>query len=114
MNCKTSFINMMAVTGWICLNAFTAGNELSELPPSRQPKEGPAIRKLGTIDCDLVETTPAFAAARNINNSDIDFCEYKGKLIINYSWGNQQGTEFLAEAVFDGSLKEFIKALFPN
>ena len=37
--------------------------------------------------------------AENINNSDIDFCEINGKLIINYSWGNQRGEEFLAEAV---------------
>ncbi len=52
------------------------------------------------------------AEAENINNSDIDFCEYKGKLIINYSWGNQHGTEFLAEAEYDGSLEEFLKSLF--
>ncbi|MBI2433742.1 MAG: hypothetical protein HYV26_12820, partial [Candidatus Hydrogenedentes bacterium] len=25
--------------------------------------------------------------AKNINNSDIDFCEFEGRLIINYSWG---------------------------
>lgn len=56
----------------------------------------------------------AIAQARNINNSDIDFCEYEGKLIINYSWGNQQGTEFLAEAVFDGSLEDFLKGLFSH
>ena len=56
----------------------------------------------------------AIAEARNINNSDIDFCEYNGKLIINYSWGNQQGTEFLAEAVFDGSLEEFLAGFFPH
>jgi hypothetical protein len=54
----------------------------------------------------------AIAEAKNINNSDIDFCEYNGKLIINYSWGNQQGEEFLAEAVFDGSLEAFLKGLF--
>lgn len=52
------------------------------------------------------------AEAENINNSDIDFCEYKGKLIINYSWGNQHGVEFLAEAEYDGSLEEFLKSLF--
>ncbi len=50
--------------------------------------------------------------AKNINNSDIDFCEYKGRLIINYSWGNQHGTEFLAEAVYHGTLHEFLKGWF--
>jgi alpha-L-fucosidase len=56
----------------------------------------------------------AIAEATNLNNSDIDFCEHDGKLIINYSWGNQQGTEFLAEAVFYGSLEEFLKGFYPR
>ncbi len=52
--------------------------------------------------------------AENRNNSDIDFCEYKGKLIINYSWGNQRGEEFLAEASYAGTQEEFLKGWFPN
>ena len=51
--------------------------------------------------------------AQDINNSDIDFCEYKGRLIINYSWGNQQGVEFLAEAEFGGTLERFLTGWFP-
>ena len=39
------------------------------------------------------------AEAVNINNSDIDFCEFEGRVIINYSWGSQKGVEHLAEAV---------------
>jgi alpha-L-fucosidase len=54
------------------------------------------------------------AKARNINNSDIDFCQYKGRLIINYSWGDQQGTEFLAEAVYDGTVERFLRGWFPQ
>ncbi len=54
------------------------------------------------------------AAARNINNSDIDFCEFEGKMVINYSWGNQQGIEFLAEAVYDGKEADFLRAWFPG
>lgn len=50
--------------------------------------------------------------AENRNNSDIDFCEYKNKLIINYSWGNQRGVEFLAEAEYAGSLQEFLSGFF--
>ncbi len=53
------------------------------------------------------------SSAVNINNSDIDFCEFKGKVIINYSWGNQRGLEFLAEAVYEGSEEEFIRGWFP-
>ena len=54
------------------------------------------------------------ADAKNINNSDIDFCEFNGKLIINYSWGNQKGEEFLAEAVYKGTLEQFLKGWFPH
>jgi hypothetical protein len=48
----------------------------------------------------------------DINNSDVDLCEYQGRTIINYSWGNQYGTEHLAEAVYDGSLSEFLRGFF--
>lgn len=51
-------------------------------------------------------------AAVNVNNSDIDFCEYQGRLVINYSWGNQKGYEHLAEAIFEGSQAEFLTSWF--
>jgi hypothetical protein len=35
-------------------------------------------------------------------------------LVINYSWGNQQGIEHLAEAAFDGTLSEFLTGWFPS
>jgi beta-xylosidase len=54
------------------------------------------------------------ANATNINNSDIDFCQHQGRLIINYSWGNQKGTEFLAEAVYDGTVEQFLSGWFPK
>ena len=53
------------------------------------------------------------ASAVNINNSDIDFCEWDGGVIINYSWGNQLGIEHLAEARFDGGEADFLRAWFP-
>jgi len=53
------------------------------------------------------------AGAVDRNNSDVDFCEYRGKTIITYSWGNQQGTEFLAGAVYEGTLASFLKGYFP-
>jgi hypothetical protein len=52
--------------------------------------------------------------AVNLNNSDIDFCEFKGKLVINYSWGNQQGIEHLAEASYAGTEAQFLEAWFPG
>src|SRR5262249_8383193 len=59
------------------------------------------------------EQQKAIAQAKNINNSDVDLCEFKGKTIIYYSWGNQQGNEFLAEGVYEGSLASFLRNYFP-
>ena len=52
--------------------------------------------------------------AADRNNSDIDFCDYHGRLIINYSWGNQSGTEFLAEAEYAGTTAQFLQRWFPR
>ena len=54
------------------------------------------------------------ATAANCNNSDIDFCEFRGKVAITYSWGNQHGTEHLAEAVYDGTESEFLKGWYSD
>ena len=54
------------------------------------------------------------AGAVDRNNSDVDFCEFRGRTVIEYSWGNQQGTEFLAEAVYDGSMASFLRGFFPD
>ena len=53
------------------------------------------------------------AGAVDLNNSDVDFCEFRGRTVITYSWGNQQGTEFLAEAVYNGTLASFLRGFFP-
>lgn len=53
------------------------------------------------------------ATAANINNSDFDLCEFQGKVVIYYSWGNQHGVEHLAEAVYDGTLAELLRGFFP-
>jgi len=53
------------------------------------------------------------AGAVDLNNSDMDLCEFRGKTTITYSWGNQQRTEFLAEAVYDGSFVSFLNGFFP-
>jgi hypothetical protein len=50
--------------------------------------------------------------AVDTNNSDVDLCEYNGKTVIIYSWGNQLGKEFLAVAEYDGSMEEFLKSFF--
>ena len=52
--------------------------------------------------------------AEDINNSDLELCEFNGRTIMYYSWGNQRGTEFLAEATYEGGMKEFLEAWFPG
>jgi hypothetical protein len=54
------------------------------------------------------------ANAVNLNNSDLDLCEFEGRLVIYYSWGNQQGVEHLAEAVYEGTLEQFLSGFFPR
>ncbi len=60
------------------------------------------------------EQRERIAGAVNLNNSDMDLCEFRGKVVIYYSWGNQQGVEFLAEAEYEGTLESFLKGWFPE
>ena len=54
------------------------------------------------------------ANSPNCNVSDLDICDYNGKTIILYSWGNQMGNEFLACAEYDGSSEEFLESFYVN
>lgn len=47
------------------------------------------------------------------NISDMDLAEYKGEVILYYSWGSQQGIEYLAEARYKGTLEQFLEGFFP-
>ena len=60
------------------------------------------------------EERARIAESTNVNNSDVDLCEFGGKTIIYYSWGNQRGIEYLAEAVYEGSLASFLRTWFPK
>ena len=52
--------------------------------------------------------------AKNRDNSDIDFCEFGGKLVITYCWGNQVGTEFVSEAFYSGTEAQYLEGWFPK
>ncbi|MDP6125779.1 MAG: hypothetical protein QGH20_08495 [Candidatus Latescibacteria bacterium] len=52
------------------------------------------------------------APSEDINNSDIDFCEFEESMIIYYSWGSQRGEENLAHASYDGTLISWILASY--
>ena len=60
------------------------------------------------------ELRQRIAKAVNLNNSDVDLCEFNGKVVIYYSWGNQKGIEHLAEAVYEGTLASFLRGFFPE
>lgn len=85
--------------------------ELSPLNPVLH--YGPADKQIANPEF-TADQRQRIAESQNINNSDIDFCEYKGRLIINYSWGNQRGLEFLAEAVYRGTEEQFLRGWFPE
>jgi len=50
--------------------------------------------------------------ALDTNNSDMEMCEFLGRTLIYYSWGDQKGTEFLAEAWYEGPMNELLKSFF--
>lgn len=70
-------------------------------------------KKIGNPNL-TTEQREHIAKAVNRNNSDVDLCEFNGRVIIYYSWGDQQGTEFLAHAVYRGTLKSFCHGFFPK
>jgi len=82
----------------------------SPLNPVLQPSDDD--RRIANPQLDAA-ARKRIAEARNINNSDIDLCPHQGRLIINYSWGNQTGVEHLAEAEYRGSLADFLRGWFP-
>ena len=52
--------------------------------------------------------------AVNCNCSDIDMCNYDGKTVITYSWGNQLGKEFLDLAEYDGTEEKLLRSFFAD
>ena len=57
--------------------------------------------------------------AKDINNSDIDFCDVENpddgtsSVYIAYSWGNQRGTEFLGAAqVKNATVSSWLRSYF--
>lgn len=68
-------------------------------------------RKIGNPFLSLHEQD-RIARGIDINNSDLELCEFNGRTIMYYSWGCQCGVEFLAEAAYEGSMADFIHSYF--
>lgn len=72
-------------------------------PEDRRPKPG-------------LSFTPEFLqdmrTRLNINNCDVDLCEFCGYTYILYDTGDQLTFGCLCEAIYDGPLEQFLKAFF--
>ena len=82
-------------------------------PSPRNPilKASPEDKQIANAEL-TDEQRAAVASALNRNNSDVDFCEFNGEVVIYYSWGDQVGNEFLAEARYPGTLEQFLTNMF--
>ena len=58
------------------------------------------------------EDRERIAKAIDINNSDMEICEFNGRVVIYYMWGNQINYDFLAEAYYEGTMKDFLLGFF--
>ncbi len=50
--------------------------------------------------------------AFHVNNTDLDLCDWNGKTYINFACGNQKGNYWMAEAICDMPMAEFLKSYF--
>ena len=62
------------------------------------------------------DITPEFAERIRTgfvcNASDVEFCEFGGRTCIDYLVGDQRGFYYMAEAWYDGPLKEYLERQF--
>lgn len=66
--------------------------------------------KPGTrLPADIEDQLPSYM---NINNCDVDLCEFEGKTHIFYLTGNQLTFGVMCEAVYDGTLQQYLEANF--
>ena len=69
----------------------------------RHPKPGARLSE---------RSADRLAVHMDINNSDVDLCEFKGKTYVLYQTGNQQSDSTLCEAIYDGGMDQFLKSYF--
>ncbi len=79
--------------------------------PILMPDEADRLISSSAVDIDD-DIVSDLATAFISSNSDIDMCDFEGKTYINYTVGNQLGFYLMAEAEYDGTVDEFLKANF--
>ena len=85
--------------------------EMSELNPIMKPDDAEDKKLYPGVEFSKEELA-RMQQTRNINVSDMDFCEWNGKLVFNYSWGDQKGVEFLALAEVEATERNFCENYF--
>ncbi len=76
------------------------------MPSDEDKKISPNYKDLTNEERERLKT------AFNVNNTDLDICEWQGKTYINYCCGNQLGNYWMCDAVCDMPLADFFKAYF--
>jgi len=70
------------------------------------------ILKPGVILPPSKKDAARIATYNNINNCDVDLCEFEGKTHIFYLTGDQGGFSIMCEAIYEGPMAEFLQAFF--
>jgi hypothetical protein len=99
------------------VNTTTSGNGVTTTICTQGSTTASASTQVTQTATHPVTTVPPadrnrIEEAWDINNSDMELCEFLGRTLIYYSWGDQHGTEFLAEAWYEGPMHEFLKSWF--
>ena len=97
-------------TNYLCRTKDFDKWEVSPYNPILMPSEEDKMISPRAAELEGLEET--IRTCFNINNSDIDFCEWQGKTYINYAVGNQLGYYHMCEAEYDGPVGEFLEAFF--
>lgn len=75
-------------------------------------EEAPEGRPFLTFDPERVTDPEHHPDVREINASDAELCEWKGKTIVYFCGGNQGGVNDLQWAEFDGTPRELLEHYF--
>jgi hypothetical protein len=77
------------------------------MPDNRDRLISPHVADIPQERLEAIKTT-----GFNISNSDIDMCDWNGKVYMNYLCGNQLGFYYMCEAECDGTVADFLKSYF--
>lgn len=109
-------INLIEMPGPIYTNYFSRTKDfetwyMGKYNPVLLPGEEDKLISPNAVDLSeklLEEIKTAYISS----DADMDLCEFEGQTRIVYNVGNQLGFYYLAEAIYDGPLSEFLERQF--